>query len=263
MSIQIPLLFNDDTTINQLGGEFQKMQMLDRDRGLLNPTIRSNYTNRNDTDTINLAGVDTGVILQNNQNPSEELYQTDAQAALYLSRALGDSRPVSQQDREVELYEDHDLDPRLRQEIVNEAATYGSNMFSLQSQDFVKTIQQDIKGYYDETNLYFQQVPFTQTREGLLRDFTSGLDIAKGRNAEDVINEYFMNQVVSEGLEAKRRREEDAKRAKQRREKFVPKTKTKTTEEKLKFKQLEAPRETPKPRFQQRDIPSGTRTTGV
>jgi hypothetical protein len=248
-------MFNDDTTLGQLGGEFQKMQMLDRDRGLIDPTIRSNYTNRNDTDTINLAGVDTGIILQGNQNPSEELYQTDAQAALYLSRALGDARPVTQTDREVELYEDHDLDPRLRQEVLDEAARYGSNMFSLQSQDFVKTIQDDIKGYYDETNLYFQQVPFTQTREGLIRDFTSGLDISKGRGAEDLINEYFMNQIVGEALETRRRKAEDIKRAKERRERFVPKSKVKTTEEKLRAKQGATP--TPTPTF----TPRGPRAT--
>lgn len=230
MSIEVPLQYNADTKISQLGDEFRKIQRLDADRGLIDPTIRTIYTDSNRTDNINLAGVDMKDILANNANPSEELYQTDAQAQLYLNRALdANQRALTETEKEVQLYEDHDLDPRVRQELLNEAQRYGSNMFSTEAQDFVNTIQTDIKSYYDENNLYYQQLPTLHGREGALREYRNAM--LTGTKEEAVA----AAAAATIDLIQKASKREDIKRT--RREAFVPKSKVPTTEERLLKKQ--------------------------
>ena len=219
MSIEVPLQYNADTKISQLGSEFRKMQALDADRGLIDPTIRTNYSDSNTTDKINLAGVDMKDILSNNANPSEELYQTDAQARLYLNRALdANQRPLTETEKQIELYEDHDLDPRVRQELLNEANRYGSNMFSLRSQDFVNTIQQDIRSYYDEKKRYYQKFPTKHDKEGVLREYQNTMLTG----TEDEVAAALARATIT-ALQAKSRSEEEKKK---QREKFVPKGKT-------------------------------------
>jgi hypothetical protein len=237
MSITVPLMYDADETLGSLGSEFRKLNSLDRDRGLIEPTIRTEDTKEVLTDTINLAGVNVGSLLENNQNPSEELTQTDAQASLYISRIFP-SRTLTQAEKEIQLFEDHDLDPRVRQELLVEATKSGSNMFALESQDFVQEIQQDIKSYQDEANLYFSSVPFTQSRLGLINQFRS----ASGEASEDLTAESIANLLANgvlssigqEARERMRRQKED----KERRKRFTePKRKVPTTEEKLKKKQ--------------------------
>jgi hypothetical protein len=216
MSIDVPLMYNSDTPISALGSEFAKIQQIDRDRGLIDPYQRSNYSNGNTTDRINLAGFDVSSILQNNQNPSEELYQTDAQARLFLNRNLS-GRPLTETEKQVELYEDHDLDPRVRQELKEEARRYNSNMFSTESQDFVRTIQEDIKNYYDEENLYYQQVPFTQSREGLIRQFAGAEERQSQDDAEARLAQTLASGFIADALKKK----EEEEKAKSERERIL------------------------------------------
>jgi hypothetical protein len=116
MSLNIPLQLNG-TPIQDLGPEFVKTAELDRDRGLILPTIRDNVDFNNFYTTEYISGVyNQDVILENNYNPEEELDMTDAQARAELAGDASLERPISAEEKEVQLYTDNDLDPRLRQE---------------------------------------------------------------------------------------------------------------------------------------------------
>lgn len=237
MSITIPLMYNADTPIKGLGSEFEKMQRLDRDRGLIDPTIRTEVPEAGMTETINLAGVDMGMVLENNQNPSEELDQTDAQAALYISRIFP-NRTLTQQEKELQIYEDHDLDPRVSQVLLAESVRTGSNMYALESQDFVRRIQEDIKSYNDEANLYFSSVPFTQTREGLINQFRSSSGEAKQElNAQTLADLLAGSAISGIAAQAEGRLEREREQRARRKRFTEPKGSKPTTEEKLKKKQ--------------------------
>ena len=171
MSLNIPLQLNG-TPIQDLGPEFVKSAELDRDRGLILPTIRDNVDFNNFYTTEYISGVyNQDVILENNYNPEEELDMTDAQARAELAGDASLDRPISAQEKEIQLYTDNDLDPRLRQEVVTESQLNGSNLDFSESQDFVREIQESVKAYTDEQNLYISLVPFTQQRATVGQSF--------------------------------------------------------------------------------------------
>ena len=51
------------------------------------------------------------------------------------------TRPISEQERRLNMNSNVPLDPRFRAEMVEEAVKSNSNMFGLQSQDFVKSVR--------------------------------------------------------------------------------------------------------------------------
>lgn len=191
MSLNIPLQLNG-TPIQDLGPEFVKTAELDRDRGLILPTIRDNVDFNNFYTTEYISGVyNQDVILENNYNPEEELDMTDAQARAELAGDASLDRPISAEEKEVQLYTDNDLDPRLRQEVVLESQEAGSNLDFSESQDFVREIQESVKSYNDEQNLYISLVPFTQSRAGIDSIYDTDLEFPIGSalgNIQDVID---------------------------------------------------------------------------
>jgi len=191
MSLNIPLQLNG-TPIQDLGPEFVKSAELDRDRGLILPTIRDNVDFNNFYTTEYISGLyNQDVILENNYNPEEELDMTDAQARAELAGDASLDRPISAQEKEIQLYTDNDLDPRLRQEVVTESQINGSNLDFSESQDFVREIQESVKSYNDEQNLYISLVPFTQPRAGVASIYDNDLEYPIGSalgNIQDVID---------------------------------------------------------------------------
>lgn len=170
MSLNIPLQLNG-TPIYELGSEFVKTQELDRDRGLIDPTMRDNVDFNNFYTTEYISGVAyQDVLSQNNYNPSEELEMTDPQARAIIANDASLDRPLTVEEKEISLYTDSSLDPRLGREVVKESQLNGENLDFSQSQDFVREIQESVKSYNDEKNLYISLVPFTQTRAGLIND---------------------------------------------------------------------------------------------
>jgi hypothetical protein len=166
MSVNIPLQLNG-TPIYDLGSEFVKTQELDRDRGLIDPTMRDNVDFNNFYTTEYISGVAYQDLLsQNNYNPSEELEMTDPQARSLIVNDASLDRPLTVEEKEISLYTDPSLDPRLDREVVKESQLNGENLDFSQSQDFVREIQESVKSYNDEKNLYISLVPFT-TVQGL------------------------------------------------------------------------------------------------
>jgi len=168
MSINIPLQLNG-TPIQELGQEFVKTQEIDRDRGLIDPTIKDNVDFNNFYTTEYISGVaNQDLLSQNNYNPTEELEMTDPQARAKLAGDASLDRPLTVEEKEISLYTDSNLDPRLGRQVVKESQLNGENLDFSESQDFVREIQESVKSYNDERNLYITLVPFTQTRAGLL-----------------------------------------------------------------------------------------------
>jgi len=170
MSVNIPLQLNG-TPIQELGTEFVKTQELDRDRGLINPIFRDEVDFNNYYTTEYISGVaNQNVLYENNYNPTEELEFTDPQQRAKIAGSASLDRPLTVEEKQIELYTDSDLDPRLKQEIRTESQLSGSNLDFSQTQDFVREIQESVKAYNDEKNLYISLVPFTQSRESIARE---------------------------------------------------------------------------------------------
>lgn len=142
-------------SINELGSEFQKMQEIDRDRGLIEPISRDPiFSNNNLFAEYNLSGIDNQALLsQNNFDPSEEQFITDGQAMLYIQDQTS-HRGLTKDEADILLTSKYNLDPRLRQNVLQESNRSGSNIYNQQSQDFVKHVQNSKKAYEAEQNLY-------------------------------------------------------------------------------------------------------------
>jgi hypothetical protein len=152
MSFELPLLANG-MDINQLGSEFDKLQSLDRDRGLLQPMIRQpEIMHFNDRTNADLSGIEeTNLILQNNANASEELFQTDAGALQMVSEFS--NRPLNDVERFMVEQQDFNLDPKLLNAVRAESRHGDSNMFAEQSQDFINEVRQSLETFREEKNL--------------------------------------------------------------------------------------------------------------
>jgi hypothetical protein len=159
-SVRIPLYGDpvDNMTYNDLGNEFTKIQELDRDRGLIDPTRRNPLISlTNDTDDLYVDGIPNQLnIFQNNYDIGDNTIYSDAQQLLRLQEA-GSINPQYTDDEKLMTEQlNFDLDPQLRATLYRESTQSNDNIYSQQSQDFVKQIQADIQAYFDEKNLYFQ-----------------------------------------------------------------------------------------------------------
>ena len=74
------------------------------------------------------------------------------------------TRPISEQERRLNMNSNVPLDPTFRAEMVEEAVKSNSNMFGLQSQDFVKSVRKSNESYYREKIYMFYQVINIQLR---------------------------------------------------------------------------------------------------
>lgn len=224
MSLEIPLLLNG-RSVNNLGSEFDKIADLDRDRGLINPVTRDPPIFNAESTEINLSGIDNqNVLFENNFDPSEEMSQTDAQAQLFLQQVASLSAPVTNEEKRLDLTEDFDLDPRLRRDLMVSSTLSGSNIFSQQSQDFVREIQDSVKNFNDEQNLYIALVPTTQTRAGLRRELDGGR--IKTQDAGALAS-------IESALRDIGRSEREQVKARQKRRKDILPTRKPTQEEKI------------------------------
>ena len=53
--------------------------------------------------------------------------------------------------------EDYDLDPELRMKLLNESLNDGSDIFHIRSKDYVDEVQESVRQYNKERNLYLQK----------------------------------------------------------------------------------------------------------
>jgi hypothetical protein len=159
MSVNIPIL-DEGVPVNQLGSEFNMYQGDQRDRGLISPTIRDpEYSSSNTTVSYRPDGElwNQQTLFENNYSPSELLRFTDAQSLQKLLDNSAYERGKTEVEKQLELSEDFDLDPELRGRLLQESLADGSDIFHVKSRNYVEEVQDSIKNYNKEKNLYLQK----------------------------------------------------------------------------------------------------------
>lgn len=154
--IKIPTIANDEqVNYNNLGSEFSKMISIDRDRNLINP-IRTNppvNINQQNTDYYYDGIANQGLIFQNNYDIKEnQLLTTDQQQKILNELSL--QRPYTADEMELNVLQNFDLDPQIRNLLVQESTRNKDNIYAQESQDFVKQVQKDLASFEKEKNLY-------------------------------------------------------------------------------------------------------------
>ena len=159
--MSLPLLFNENLNVSNLGNEFSSIVNANNDRGLMNPnmflggmshTVRLPL-NRSLTE---MPGSNSQRIvtesLKNNTDPSEELDITNLTAMNNLIRSVSSRRLVRSDF--ITFDSETQLDPRIDEALRREAALNRSNIFSTESEDFVDDVQRSTAAFMKERNLY-------------------------------------------------------------------------------------------------------------
>jgi hypothetical protein len=159
MSVNIPIL-DEGVPVNQLGSEFNMYQGDQRDRGLISPTIRDpEYSSSNTTASYRPDGElwNQQTLFENNHNPKGLMRFTDAQVLQKLLDNSAYERNKTEVEKQLELSEDFDLDPELRGRLLQESLADGSDIFHVKSKDYVDEVQESLRQYNKEKNLYLQK----------------------------------------------------------------------------------------------------------
>lgn len=221
---QIPVI---DNSILQ-NSEFAKMYEIDLLGGNFQPVtnIQNHFTGNNTTKFFIDGGLENQkLILQNNYNPFEEQTKTTEQARQIIENQsiLGNS--ISQTEREINMYSDSRLDPRLRQQMTMDSLRDGTNLFSAQSEDFVKEVRESYGAFLKEEFLYRPEKIRRINNENPL-SMTDGQDVTEIKN-------YFINKLINDAKEEQSAKEKMKNASKIRRERFFPTSKAKTQEERF------------------------------
>jgi hypothetical protein len=238
--IRIPLYADpvDVRSYNQLGNEFNQIQSNDRYRGLMDSdTLNPIATMSNNVDDLYAGGISNQMrIFENNSDLSDNRLYTDAQQLIRLQDIGSIDRPLTAEEKAISEAVGYDLDPNIRNTLVQEATRQGDNIYAQESQDFVKQIQQDIAEYAKEVNLYYQGVP----SEDRLNTFLSGRAGLRGiLGDEDLsVGDALTNDLIKALDEMDRKEKEEIRDTIIRRKKIMKerrggKAPPKRTEEKL------------------------------
>ena len=159
MSVNIPIL-DEGVPVNRLGSEFNKYQQDQRDRGLIDPTLRDpEYSSSNTSVAVRPDGElwNQQIIFENNHNPKGLIRYTEAQSLQKLLDNSAYERSKTETEKQLELSEDFDLDPELRGRLLQESVADGSDIFHTKSKDYVDEVQESLRQYNKEKNLYLQK----------------------------------------------------------------------------------------------------------
>ena len=159
MSVNIPIL-DEGVPVNRLGSEFNKYQQDQRDRGLIDPTLRDpEYSSSNTSVAVRPDGElwNQQIIFENNHNPKGLIRYTEAQSLQKLLDNSAYERSKTETEKQLELSEDFDLDPELRGRLLQESVADGSDIFHTKSRDYVDEVQESLRQYNKEKNLYLQK----------------------------------------------------------------------------------------------------------
>ena len=207
--IKIPI-YNKGRLPNDLGSEFNKMQNQERNRGLIDPPIRSAPVNRNNLLTeVDFDGLNNEqIILENNSDPSEEEIKSNMEAMQFISRVKDSNRKLTPEEKfYMTNYAEFDLDPRLVKALENEdIKDPTTNITAQESQDFVGQVQTSIQSYEKERFLYQGQPKRFLDKKGKLKPLT----------AEELFETIVSSKSIPEAVgKTVKKLQEDTKRAEQ------------------------------------------------
>ena len=267
--IRIPLYADpvDSRGYNDLGSEFHQIQSNDRYRGLMDSeNLNPVATLSNNVDDLYADGISNQMrIFENNSDLSDNRLYTDAQQLIRLQNIGSIDRPLNAEERALSEAVGYDLDPNIRNRLVEEATRQGDNIYAQESQDFVKQVQEDVEQYAKEVNLYYQGVPSEDRLTALLSGRVPGLEgVIDTRPTPDP----FTNEIIKVLDKMDREEKEEIRETIRKRESIMKqrrggKAPPKKTEEKLykpKSTKSSSPSSTPQPRPQPGPIPSPSKT---
>lgn len=221
---KIPILDNSILQDN----EFAKMYNLDLLAGNFIPIteIKNNFTGNNTTIYFTDGGNENqNLILQNNYNPFEEQNKTTDQARQIIENQSILQNSISQTEREINMYSDSRLDPRLRKQMLLNSIRDGTDLFSNESQDFVKEVRDSYGAFLQEEYLYRPEKIRRINNE-------NPLSMTDGQGTDD-IKKYFIDKLIDDAQKELSAKEKMKNAAKIRRERFFPSTKEKTQEQRF------------------------------
>ena len=160
MSIEIPLLFGDSSSIQTLGPEFRSLQNEARDQELIDPIFKTDVNN-----PLNFKTEFTVFDAKNSTEASPEHEEVDIPQVFAMQELMSQRRPVSVQEQMVYQVEDENLDPSFTRKIQ-------IAMEDEPSRDFVDLVRESNQSARREDNLYGQPPrvkPFAEELKDLKR----------------------------------------------------------------------------------------------
>ena len=154
----IPLVTGDGKSL-KFGQEFKTLYQGEMRDGLIEPTDPildySDQTSHLYTTYDVSGGINNQrALFMNNDDAGEEYQLTDAQALQEILNTSSLNRPLTEQEKKMQLYRDQPWDERFRQALMQEAIEDRSNIFRTESQDFVNDVRKANESYFKEENLY-------------------------------------------------------------------------------------------------------------
>jgi hypothetical protein len=176
----VPILDKSQAVITDLQNprlrEFNNLYRLGLNDELLNPISYYNPVGV-PVVTINKAGMENlsmpsvrKYLFENNKDPSEELQYTDAERLQYIQNVFNIQPELSEKEKQIAPYLNLPYPPEFRDELVKESIKQNSNVYFLQSQDFVTEYQDSINNMTAEANMYEPSNKSNQVLSSLLTE---------------------------------------------------------------------------------------------
>lgn len=143
---------------------------------------------------------------------------TDAQALQNVLNLYDNTRPITEKEYLISRHNEFNLDPRFREQLVQEALASNSNVYSHESEDFVKSIRKSNESYFKEKNLYLLPSSKNPSRSQL-----QTTEYLRQDNPMDMALSYLINQSKQE--------KQNMRDTMAYRRRYVPRTKPTQTEQ--------------------------------
>lgn len=206
----IPILDQVNTPITDLQNprlrEFNNIYRLNLNDEMLKPLSYYNPTGVPIV-SINQAGMENlsmpsvrQYLFENNKDPSEELQYTDAERLQYIQNVYNIQPKLSEKEKQIAPYLNLPYPPEFRDELVKESIRQNSNVYFLQSQDFVKEYQDSVNNMTNEANLYEPSSNSTQILGGLLNQQiklqnVNNMLLAKANELDENKSKRYLNKM--------------------------------------------------------------------
>lgn len=206
----IPILDQVNTPITDLQNprlrEFNNIYRLNLNDEMLKP-LSYYMPNGVPIVSINQAGMENlsmpsvrQYLFENNKDPSEELQYTDAERLQYIQNVFNIQPNLSEKEKQIAPYLNLPYPPEFRDELVKESIKQNSNVYFLQSQDFVKEYQESVNNMTNEANMYEPSSNSTQILGGLLNQQiklqnVNNMLLAKANEIDENKSKRYLNKM--------------------------------------------------------------------
>lgn len=206
----IPILDKVNTPITDLQNprlrEFNNIYRLNLNDEMLKP-LSYYVPNGVPIVSINKAGMENlsmpsvrQYLFENNKDPSEELQYTDAERLQYIQNVYNIQPNLSEKEKQIAPYLNLPYPPEFRDELVKESIKQNSNVYFLESQDFVKEYQDSVNNMANEANLYEPKSNSTQILGGLLNQQIklqniNNMLLAKANELDESKSKRYLNKM--------------------------------------------------------------------